>query len=63
MRQNVVRFIRKEPVLCISALCAAVSCCFAPPSAAYLSYIDWRVLGLLFCLMAAVAGLTRAGLM
>lgn len=63
MRQNVVRFIRKEPVQCIAALCAAVSCCFAPPSAAYLSYIDWRVLGLLFCLMAAVAGLTRAGLM
>ena len=63
MRQNVFRFIKKEPVLCISALCALVSCCFAPPSAAYLSYIDWRVLGLLFCLMAAVAGLTRAGLM
>lgn len=63
MRQIVLRFLKKEPVLCISALCALVSCCFAPPSAAYFSYVDWRVLGLLFCLMASVAGLSRAGLM
>ncbi len=34
----------------------------APPSAAYLSYIDFRVLCLLFCLMAVVAGLRDCGL-
>ena len=27
----VLRFIRREPVLCIAALAAAVSCCFVPP--------------------------------
>ena len=49
--------LRKEPVLCIAAVCAAVSTLLNPPSPAYLNYIDWRVLTLLFCLMAVVAGL------
>ena len=31
------------------------------PSPAYLNYIDWRVLTLLFCLMAVVAGLQECG--
>ncbi len=37
-------------------LLAAVSCLFVPFSAAYLTYIDFRVLVLLFALMAVVAG-------
>ena len=48
--------LRKEPVLCIAAVCAAASTLLNPPSPAYLNYIDWRVLTLLFCLMAVVAG-------
>ena len=48
-------FVKKEIVLCIAFVCAAVSCIFVPPSAAYLDYIDLRVLTLLGCLMAAVA--------
>ena len=44
--------LRKEPVLCIAAVCAAASTLLNPPSPAYLNYIDWRVLTLLFCLMA-----------
>lgn len=48
---------KKEPVLVISALCAALSMIFVPPSAAYIDYIDFRVLGLLFCLMSVVAGM------
>lgn len=35
---------------------------FVPPSAIYLTYIDFRVLALLFCLMAVVAGLQDCGL-
>lgn len=35
---------------------------FVPPSAAYISYFDFRVLCLLFCLMAVVAGLRGCGL-
>ncbi len=54
-------FWRREPVLCIAAICAAASIALNPPSADYLNYIDWRVLSLLFCLMAVVAGLQECG--
>ena len=43
--------IRKEPVLFIAALAALLSMIAVPPSAAYLGYVDVRVLCLLFCLM------------
>ncbi len=54
--------IKKEPVLTVSAVCALLSMFFVPPSAAYIGYIDFRVLALLFSLMAVVAGLQRHGL-
>lgn len=56
-----LRFWKREPVLCIAAVCAAASVALNPPSADYLNYIDWRVLSLLFCLMAVVAGLQECG--
>ena len=55
-------FVRREPVLLIAALAAAVSCFFVPPDARYLAYIDFRTLALLYCLMTVVAGLRKAGL-
>ncbi|MBQ8646901.1 MAG: citrate transporter [Oscillospiraceae bacterium] len=55
-------FFKKEPVLVISALCALLSMLLVPPSAAYLDYIDWKVLALLFCLMSVVAGVQECGL-
>ena len=55
-------FLRQEAVLCIAALCAAVSACFVPPDRLYAGYIDLRVLCLLFCLMAVVLGLQQCGL-
>ena len=55
-------FIRREPVLLVAALAALVSCFFIPPDAAYLQYMDWRTLALLYCLMTVVAGLRQAGL-
>ena len=54
--------MKKEPVLIISAICAIISMFFVPPSAAYMGYIDWKVLALLFCLMAVVAGFSQCGL-
>lgn len=54
--------MKKEPVLMISAICMVISMFFVPPGAAYIDYIDFRVLALLFCLMAVVAGLQRHGL-
>ena len=59
--QTLVQFLRLQTVLVVSAVLALVSCFLVPPSRAYVSYVDWRVLGLLFSLMAVVAGLRTAG--
>ena len=53
--------LKREAVPSIALLCALVSMLFVPPSAAYLGYIDFRVLALLFCLMAVVAGFQDCG--
>ncbi len=55
-------FVKKEPVLTAAAVAAAVSAFFVRPSSAYLGYIDWSVLMLLFCLMTVVAGLMKTRL-
>jgi len=55
-------FFRSETVLCVAAACAAISMCFVPPDGEYLAYLDFRVLCLLFCLMAIVAGLQECNL-
>ena len=54
-------FIQKETVLCIAALCAVLTMFLVPPDGEYLHYIDWRVLCLLLCLMAVVAGFKSLG--
>ena len=41
---------------------ALISAFFVPPDTAYFDYIDFRTLGLLFCLMTVMAGLNRLGL-
>ncbi len=56
------QFIKAETVLLISGLMAVLSMLFVPPTVAYLAYIDFRVLGLLFCLMAVVAGFDETGI-
>lgn len=55
-------FVKREPVLLIAALAALVSSFFVPPDRAYIAYIDFRTLALLYCLMTVVAGLRQAGL-
>ena len=62
MVSRVLSFLKGEAVGCIALACALISMLFVPPSAAYLQYIDFRVLALLFCLMAVVAGLQDCGL-
>ncbi len=54
-------FFKREPVFVISAICALLSMVAVPPSAAYAGYVDFRVLELLFCLMATVAGMQAEG--
>lgn len=55
------RFLRAEAVLTVSALLAAASILFVPPDRQYLGYIDPKVLAVLFCLMAVVAGVRAQG--
>lgn len=54
-------FARRETVLCASALCAALSAFFVPPSRAWVEAVDFRVLCLLWCLMLVVAGFQSCG--
>ena len=54
-------FFKKEAVLCIAALCAAATMLLVPVDSAYIEYIDLRVLCLLLCLMAVVAGFQSCG--
>ncbi len=58
----ILRRARAEAVLSIAFVAALLSALFVPPDAAYLTYIDLRVLCLLFSLMAVVQGFVRCGL-
>lgn len=61
MFTKVKDFFKKETVCCIAFLLAVISMCFVVPSKNYISYIDFRVLALLFCLMAVVRGFSSIG--
>lgn len=54
-------FLRDNSILVLAALCAAGSMVLVPPDGEYIDYVNWQVLGILFCLMAAVDGLGRCG--
>jgi len=62
MLKKVEQFVKKETVLCISAVCAGATMLLVPPDGSYLEYIDLRVLCLLLCLMAVVVGLQECGI-
>ena len=61
MTKKIREFFAAEPVLCVAAACAVFTMFFVPPDREYLHYIDFRVLCLLLCLMAVVAGLKAIG--
>ena len=61
MFTKVKDFFKKETVCCIAFLLVVVSMFFIPPSVNYFSYIDFRVLALLFSLMAVVRGFSSIG--
>lgn len=62
MLRKILTFFQKETVLSISAILAILSMFIVHPSDKYFSYIDFRTLSLLFCLMSIVAGLSEIGL-
>lgn len=61
MMTTITTFLKKETVLCVALVLAAVSTFLVPPDKAYLGYIDFRTLAILFCLMSVMAGLQRIG--
>ena len=58
---KIKEFIKNEIVLILSFVLAVISAFFITPSKEYFEYIDFRTLGLLFCLMAVMAGLNSMG--
>lgn len=62
MKEKLFTFFKKETILCVACLLAVLSACIIPPDAAYLGYIDTRVLILLFSLMAVMAGFRALGI-
>ena len=60
--QKITAFVKSESVLVISGVLALISCFFTPPSAAYFSYINYKTLAILFCLMTVVTGLRAIGI-
>ncbi|MBR7185310.1 MAG: citrate transporter [Clostridia bacterium] len=50
-------FVRKNAVLVIAMLAAALSAIFVPPDAAYLDYFDYKTLACLFCTLAVICAL------
>ena len=55
-------FLKKEVVFTVAVILAIVSVFFVPLNKQYLSYPDYRVLALLFCLMLNVAGIKEQGI-
>ncbi len=59
--KKILYFIKKETVLSIAVVLAVMSVFFVTPDREYISYIDFRTLAILFCLMSIVAGLRNIG--
>lgn len=59
--KKIQQFIKKEVVLCVALLLAVISSFLVLPDREYAGYIDYRTLGILFCLMCVMAGLQKQG--
>lgn len=59
--EKVKDFLKKEVVLVVTGSLTLLSMFFTPPSAAYFDYIDFKVLSILFCLMAVIEGFKKSG--
>ena len=49
-------YLKKEPMLPVAVLAAAISLVITPPTKALLSAIDWRTLGTLFMMLTVLEG-------
>ncbi|HHV50519.1 MAG TPA: citrate transporter [Clostridiales bacterium] len=58
---KILKFIKKEAVMCVSLLLAIASIFFVPLGREYISYIDFHTLIILLSLMIVMAGLRNLG--
>ena len=54
---RVAGFIKKNIVLCVALVAAAVTSVIVPPDAEYIGYFDFKTLTCLFCVLAVVCAL------
>lgn len=59
--KKIISWLRQEALLVISWVLAVISMFFVKPDKLYGEYIDWHTIGLLFSLMAVMAGLEKLG--
>ena len=61
MKKKIFEFIKQEAILIVACVLAVISMFFVIPDKEYLEYIDFRTLGILFSLMALMAGFQSMG--
>ena len=54
---NMGGFVKKNVVMVVALIAAAITCFFVPPDRAYLDYFDVKTLTCLFCVLAVVCAL------
>ena len=57
MSQGLGGFVKKNVVMMVAMLAAAVTCFLVPPDKEYLGYFDFKTLTCLFCVLAVVCAL------
>lgn len=61
MKKKIFEFIKQEMILIVACVLAVISMFFVTPDEKYFEYIDFRTLGILFSLMAMMAGFQSMG--
>ena len=59
--KHIITFMKKETILTIAWVLTLITAFIIPPSRDYISYIDWRSLGILWGLMLIMAGFKENG--
>lgn len=62
MFKKIICFFKRDIVLSAAFILAIVSCFIVPPDSAYIGYIDFNTLIMLFCLMLIVEGMREQNL-
>ena len=55
MRQQVVRVVKDQPVLCVAIVAMLITCVMVPIDGEYLDYFNMQTLATLFCTLAVVS--------